>query len=172
MALALLLVACKKEEAVDGGSSGTGLPQLYPWLHLAVDSSCLVTGNVFTPNYDGINDVLAITAINVTDVIVKLTHMNGAVIYDGDLAGAWDPSLLPAPVPTDAPLRLVLTVTGISTSGHVLSGTSIIYSVSAPLQQCFSSAVAPVTPDQFMTLDQMHLACEPLCASNDIFCLQ
>lgn len=167
-----VLSGCGKEESPVTSAGTSGPPSLHPFLSVVVDSCCITTGNVFTPNGDGVNDILGIVARNVTDVNVLLKYPNGTVIYDGDLAGSSAPSVLPAPAPDEPPLKLTLSVTGTGTAGQPLAGTAIIHTVSAPTQQCFSNAVAPVTPDQFLSYTTFELVCEPVSQSNDLICIQ
>jgi hypothetical protein len=163
--------SCKKSS--DGPatqSCGTCGPTLSEHISLAVDSACLTTGNVFTPNWDGINDILYITAINVTDVEVELRQLNGSMIYSGDNTGLYEFNL-PAPPAGEPPLRLILKLTGTSLSGHLLEGYTMIHTVTVPQDQCFAGNIAPVTPDQFITPDGSQATCEPSSISYDQFCV-
>lgn len=174
--LSLLLVAslgCKKDNkdpSPVAGGDDPDQPTLYPPLSLAVDSACISTGNVFTPNFDGINDVLYIVALNVNDVVVELKYEDGTLIYSGNHTDLLTSDILPAPDPDDPPLRLDLKVSGISYSGNSLEGTTKIYTVILPQEQCFSNSVAPVTPDQFVDINGIDPICEPLNISYDQFC--
>lgn len=169
---ACLMAGCRKDKDGQVTSSTSGPPNLYPRLLINVDSSCITTGNVFTPNADGINDGLFIVAINVVDVVVDLRSANGTVLYSGDLDGAFGPGVLPAPSSSQPPIKLLLSVQGTSTSGHPMSGSSVIYTFTDPVQHCFSSAVAPITPDQFLSAPTLPYSCDVVAASNDLICIQ
>lgn len=169
-ALALITGCGKNDEPPNTAPSGP--PSLFPHLSVSQDSSCLATGNVFTPNADGINDRLYISAINVTDVQVTLRWPNGTLIYSGGLDGLDNDTILPAPTSNQAPFRLSLTCSGIATSGDTLSDQAWIYTATDLEQHCFSDAVAPVFPDQFIDLSHLHLTCGPESPTNDLVCIQ
>ena len=152
-----ILYGCKKDK--DEPNGGT----LDRPLFLHVDSACVQLPNVFTPNGDGINDILVALGNNTDQVHVEVRTFSGDLIWQG--SGAWpgwdgrkDGVLLP-----NRSYRVTLNAT--SLSGNALNGSTNVFLAGDPAHTCFSSDQAPITGDMF---DPRQ--CAPIYFTNDRFC--
>ena len=147
------------EKIMDKPNGGT----LDQPLFLHVDSACIQLPNVFTPNGDGINDILVALGNYVNGAHMEVRTLSGYLIWQG--SGGWpgwdgrkDGLLLP-----DHAYRV--TISGTSLSGHGLKGSTRVVLTSDPTRTCFSSHQIPITGDMF---DPRQ--CAPIYFSNDLFC--
>jgi gliding motility-associated-like protein len=151
------LSGCGKEK--DEPNGGT----LDRPLFLHVDSACVQLPNVFTPNGDGINDILVALGDHVTDLHMVVKTFEGEVIWQG--AGGWpgwdgrkDGVLLP-----NRAYRVSISAT--SLASQPLSGTTSVFLAGDPEHTCFSTDQEPITGDMFEPGQ-----CAPIYHTNDRFC--
>ena len=145
MAAVCLFAACNKE--TKGG--GTGII-LCAHLQLSVDSLCVQAPNIFTPNWDGIDDVFWIQCRNAVAFSLTIRNAADSVVFTTtNQQEGWmgiDPTVNDS-LPTAGRYHYTVHVTG--TSGAQLSGNSEVYVVPDLSTPCFSSLVPPVFGDQF-----------------------
>ena len=157
-----LVSACKKEEK--GGGAGIVLAE---HLQLSVDSLCVQAPNIFTPNWDGIDDVFWIQCRNATTFSLTIRNAVDSVVFStSDQNEGWkgiDPMVNDS-LPTAGRYQYTVHVTG--TSGAQLSGNSEVYVVPDLSTPCFSSLVPPVFGDQFDPR-----ICGIAYTSNDVVCM-
>ena len=155
--------ACKKETKSGGG--GILLDQ---HLQLSVDSLCVQAPNLFTPNWDGINDIFVVQCSNSTAFSIIIRNDMDSVVYSStNPNGSWngiDPTANDS-VPTAGQYHYAINVTG--TSGAQLSGNNVVYVVLDHSTPCFNSIVPAVFGDQFDPR-----ICGPAYATNDVICIQ
>lgn len=154
-----ILNGCEKDK--DDPNGGT----LDRPLFLHVDSACVQLPNVFTPNGDGINDILVAHGDEVTDLHMVVRTFGGDVIWQG--AGGWpgwDGRQAGVLLPNRA-YRVSIRAT--SLSGLPLNGTTSVFLAADPAHTCFSSDQAPITGDMFEPGQ-----CAPIYTTNDLFCRQ
>jgi gliding motility-associated-like protein len=153
----IVLSGCDKDkDKPNGGTLGQPL-----FLH--VDSACVQLPNVFTPNGDGINDILMPVGNYVSGLHMEVKSFNGDPIWQGQ--GTWpgwdgrkDGVLLP-----NRAYRVSISAT--SYSGHSLKGTTSVFLAGDPLHTCFEDDQAPILGDM---LDPRQ--CAPIYNTNDLFC--
>jgi hypothetical protein len=129
-------------------------------IELSADSACVQAPNVFTPNFDGINDGFVVVGYNMTSLNVEVRNTQSTVVFASQGPDPWWDG-----TDTTGTGPYTVLVSGTTTSGVFLSGQSSLTALDYAGALCLTYAGAPVTGDQF---DQR--ICGVTYASNDIFC--
>jgi len=151
-------IACKKDkEGTPVGGSGT---PLLNHIELSADSACVQAPNVFTPNFDGINDLFVVHGSNMASLNVDVRNPQGITVFTSQ-----DPNPLWDGTDTTGSGPYTVLVNGTTTSGASLSGQSMLRSLDYGSTPCLIYNGVPVTADQ---LDPRF--CGISYPTNDIFC--
>lgn len=83
LSLTIVLANCNKTKVDD---CCTGDPQI-----AAVDSSVIAVPDIFTPNADGVNDLLYVRTKNIASLTLTITKRSGKVLFESsDMSTGWD----------------------------------------------------------------------------------
>jgi hypothetical protein len=152
-----LLTSCGKDDEQTQPSGGT------PWmnhLELSLDSACVLAPNVFTPNFDGINDRFVVVGSNMASLNVEVRNSQNTIVFTSDdLSPMWDGTDSTGTGPYS------VLVSGTTMSGVFLSGQSSLTALDYNGALCLTYAGDPVAGDQFDPR-----ICGVTYPSNDIFC--
>ena len=158
---------CRKENIPPVNTKMAAI-HLDPAFNYSIDSSCLAIPNIFTPNGDGINDILWIHGMSIAGFHLTIYNpANQLVFTSNNMGNLWNGNQNTASGNGIFNGRYWYNLTATTLSGQNIAAHRYVYIVTHPSTQCLETSPPALFGDM---MDGRY--CPPLYTTQETVCYE